>query len=97
MAMIEFVEKIDLKGKSVILGLVGGNKTDPEALEKLRRKAVERGCTFIETIYLMGVLPGHDWIDLDEEDFRREAARLVEKVFAVSEFTSMKTYMRKEE
>ena len=89
MAMIEFVEKIDLKGKSVILGLVGENETDPGALEKLRRKAVERGCTFIETIYLMGVLPGHDWIDLDEEDFRREAAKLVEKVFAISEFTSV--------
>jgi hypothetical protein len=48
---------------------------------------VERGCRFIETIYLRGVLPGHDWIDLDEEDFRREAAKLVEMVFAVSEFT----------
>jgi flavodoxin len=86
LSMIEFLEKIDLKGKRVVLGLVGANETDPEALEKLRRKAMERGCSFIETIYLMEVLPGHDWIDLDEEDFVREAAKLVEKVFAVSNF-----------
>jgi flavodoxin len=86
LSMIEFLEKIDLKVKRVVLGLVGANETDPEALEKLRRKAMERGCSFIETIYLMEVLPGHDWIDLDEEDFVREAAKLVEKVFAVSNF-----------
>ena len=86
-SMIEFLEKIDLKGKRVVLGLVGANETNPDALEKLRRKAMERGCNFIETIYLRGVPPGRDWTDLKEEDYLREAARLAEKVAAVSEFT----------
>jgi flavodoxin len=86
-SMIEFLEKIDLKGKRVVLGLVGANKTNPNALEKLRRKAMERGCNFIETIYLRGVLPGRDWTDLKEEDYLREASRLAEKVLAVSEFS----------
>jgi flavodoxin len=85
--MIEFLEKIDLSGKRVLLGLVGANETNPNALEKLRRKAMERGCNFIETIYLRGVLPGRDWTDLKEEDYLREATRLAEKVFAVSGFT----------
>ncbi len=85
--MIEFLEKIDLKGKRVVLGLVGANETNPNALEKLRRKAMERGCNFIETIYLRGVLPGRDWTDLKEEDYLREAAKLAEKVLAISEFT----------
>ncbi len=86
-AMIELLSKIDLKGKRVVLGLVGANATNPKALEKLRRKAMERGCNFIETIYLKGVLPGRDWTDLKEEDYLREANRLAEKVLAVSEFT----------
>jgi flavodoxin len=86
-AMIEFLEKIDLKGKRVVLGLVGANATNPKALEKLRRKAMERGCNFIETIYLKGVLPGRDWTDLKEEDYIREANRLAEKVLAVGEFS----------
>jgi len=87
LAMIEFLEKVDLKGKRVVLGLVGANETNPNALEKLRRKAMERGCTFVETVYLRGVLPGHDWTDLKEEDYLREAARLAEKISAVGEFT----------
>ena len=87
LAMMDFLEKIDLKGKQVILGLVGANETNPEAVEKLRRRAEERGCSFIETIYLRGVITGPDWIDLAEEDFIREAAKLVEAVFAVSEYT----------
>ena len=86
-SMIEFLEQIDLGGKRVILGLVGSNETNPKAVDKLRRKAAERGCRFIETIYLRGVVTGHDWIDLAEEDFIREAANLAELVFAVSEFS----------
>ncbi len=85
-SMMEFLEQIDLKGKRVILGLVGSNETNPKAVEKLRRKAEERGCIFIETIYLRGVITGHSWIDLAEEDFIRESAKLVEKVLAVSDF-----------
>ena len=87
LAMIEYLEKIDLKGKRVVLGLVGANETNPKALDKLRRKAMERGCTFIETIFLRGVLPGRDWTDLKEEDYLREATRLAEKVSAVIEFS----------
>jgi len=87
LAMTEFLEGVDLKGKRVVLGLVGANETNPNALEKLRRKAMERGCTFIETIYLRGVLPGRDWNDLKEEDYLREATRLAEKISAVSEYT----------
>src|SRR4030042_2156995 len=87
LAMIEFLEKGALKGKRVVLGLVGANETNPDALEKLRRKAMERGCNFIEPIYLRGVLPGRDWTDLKEEDYVREATKLAEKVSAVSEFT----------
>jgi flavodoxin len=86
-AMIEFLEKIDLKNKRVVLGLVGKNEANPKALEKLRRKAMERGCNFIETIYLRGVLPGRDWTDLKEEDYLREAARLADKVSAVIGFS----------
>ena len=86
-AMIEFLEKIDLKGKRVVLGLVGKNETNPKALDKLRHMAMERGCSFIETIYLRGVLPGRDWTDLKEEDYLREARRLAEKVSAVSGFS----------
>ena len=86
-SMMEFLEQIDLKGKRVILGLVGSNETNPKAVNRLRRKAEERGCSFIETIYLRGVITGPDWIDLAEEDFIREAANLAELVFAVSEFT----------
>jgi flavodoxin len=86
-AMIEFLEKINLKDKRVVLGLVGKNETNPKALEKLRRKAMERGCNFIETIYLKGVLPGRDWSDLKEEDYLREATRLADKVSAVSGFS----------
>ena len=85
-SMIEFVEKIDLKGKRVVLWLVGANETNLYALEKLRRKTIERGSIFIETIYLKGVLPGRDWNDLKEEDYLREAARLADKVSAVKEF-----------
>ena len=87
LAMIEYLERIDLKGKRVVLGLVGANETNPKALDKLRRKAMERGCTFIETIFLRGVLPGRDWTDLKEEDYLREATRLAEKVSAVIEFS----------
>jgi flavodoxin len=86
-AMIEFLEKIDLKGKRVVLGLVGKNETNPKALDKLRRIAMERGCNFIETIYLRGVLPGRDWTDLNDEDYLREAAKLADKVSAVSGFS----------
>jgi hypothetical protein len=85
--MTEFLEKIDLKGKRVVLGLVGANETNPKAVEKLRRKAEERGCRFIETVYIRGVRPGHDLMDLNEDDFIREATNLAETVFAVSEFT----------
>jgi hypothetical protein len=80
---IEFLERVDLGGKRVVLGLVGANETNPDALEKLRRKAMERGCSFIETIHLRGVPPGHDWTDLKEEDYHREATRLAEKVSAL--------------
>ena len=86
-SMMEFLEQIDLKGKRVILGLVGSEETNPKAVEKLRRKAEERGCIFIETIYLRDVITGPSWIDLAEEDFMREAANLTELVFAVSEFS----------
>ena len=86
-SMIDFLEEIDLHGKRIILGLVGDNETDPKAVDKLRRKAAERGCRFIETIYLRGVVTGPDWIDLAEENFIREAANLAELVFAVSEFS----------
>lgn len=86
-SMMEFLEQINLKGKRVILGLVGSNETNPKIVEKLRRKAEERGCRFIETIYLRGVITGPRWIDLAAEDFTREASRLAELVFAVSEFT----------
>ena len=86
-AMIEFLENIDLKGKRVVVGLVGANETNPKALDRLRRKAMERGCKFIETIFLRGVLPGRDWTDLKEEDYLREANKLAEKVSAVIEFS----------
>jgi flavodoxin len=86
-AMVEFLEKIDLKGKRVVIGLVGANETNPNALEKLRLKVMERGCNFVETIYLRGVLPGGDWSDLNEGDYFREASKLAEKVSAVREFT----------
>ena len=84
-SMIEFLEQIDLHGKRVILGLVGANETNPEAVDKLRRKVMERGSKFITTIYLRGVITGPNWIDLGEEDFAREAANLAELVFTVSE------------
>ena len=87
LAMMDFLEKINLKGKRVVLGLVGADETNPEVVEKLRRKAEMRGCNFIETIYLRGVITGPDWIDLGEEDYVKEAANLVEKVIAISEFT----------
>jgi hypothetical protein len=73
------------------LGLVGSEETNPKAVEKLRRRAEERGCSFIETIYLRGVITEHNLIDLAEEDFIREAARLTEMVFALSEFTRART------
>jgi hypothetical protein len=67
------------------LGLVGADETNPEAVDKLRRKVMERGSKFITTIYLRGVITGPEWIDLGEEDFAREAAKLAELVFSVSE------------
>ncbi len=67
--MIEFLEQIDLRGKRVILGLVGADETNPKAVDKLRSKVVERGSRFVTTIYLRGVITGPDWIDLGEEDF----------------------------
>jgi flavodoxin len=85
-SMVEFLESVDLKGKRVVLGLVGANESNPGALDKLRRKIIERGCIFIESIYLRGVLPGRDWSDLKEDDYHREAVRLAEKVSAVNEF-----------
>ena len=86
-AIIEFLENIDLKDKRVVVGLVGANETNPKALDRLRRKAMERGCKFIETVFLRGVLPGRDWTDLKEEDYLREANKLAEKVSAVLEFS----------
>ena len=85
-AMMGFLNKIDLHGKRVVIGLVGANATNPNALQKLHRKAIERGCIFIETIYLKGAPPGRDWASLGEEDYRREAGRLAEKVFAAQGF-----------
>jgi len=84
-SMMEFLEQIDLKGKRVIMGLVGSDETNPKAVEKLRRKVLERGSRFVTTIYLRGVITGPDWIDLGEEDFTLEAAKLAELVFTVSE------------
>lgn len=84
-SMIEFLEQIDLRGKRVILGLVGTEGTNPKAVDKLRSKVVERGSRFVTTIYLRGVITGPDWIDLGEEDFTREAANLAELVFTLSE------------
>ncbi len=84
-SMIEFLEQIDLRGKRVILGLVGADETNPKAVDKLRSKVVERGSRFVTTIYLRGVITGPNWIDLGEEDFTREAAKLAELVFTVSE------------
>jgi hypothetical protein len=46
---------------------------------------LERGSRYVTTIYLREVITGPDWIDLDEEDFTREAARLAELVFTISE------------
>jgi flavodoxin len=86
-AMNEFLEKVDLKGKRVVLGLVGANETNPDALERLRRKAIDSGSIFIETIYLRGVTPGRDWSELKEEDYIREAFRLAEKFSGAQEFT----------
>ena len=85
-AMTEFLDGVDLHGKKVVLGLVGANATNPDALQKLHRRAIERGCIFIETIYLRGVPPGRDWSSLGDEDYRREAAKLAEKVFAAQGF-----------
>jgi len=85
-AMIEYLEKTSLKNKRVILGLVGANQTNPQALEKLRRKAIEKGCTFIETLYLRGVPPGRDWSDLKEEDYFREATKLAERISIVQDY-----------
>jgi hypothetical protein len=84
-SMIEFLEQINLRGKRVILGLVGAEETNPKAVDKLRSKVMERGSRFLTTIYLRGVITGPDWIDLGEEDFTREAAKLAELVFTVSE------------
>jgi hypothetical protein len=84
-SMIEFLEQIDLRGKRVILGLVGAEETNPKAVDKLRRRVIERGPRFVTTIYLREVVTGPNWIDLGEEDFTREAAKLAELVFTVSE------------
>jgi flavodoxin len=86
-AMTEYLEKTSLKNKKVIIGLVGANKENPHALEKLRRKAIEKGCIFIETLYLRGVPPGRDWSDLKEEDYHRESGKLVERIIIVKEYT----------
>jgi flavodoxin len=72
-AMTEYLKTISLKNKRVIIGLVGANQTNPQALEKLRRKVIEKGCIFIETLYLRGIPPGRDWSDLKEEDYQRES------------------------
>ena len=83
--MIDFLEEIDLHGKRIILGLVGDNETDPKAVDKLRCKVEERGSRFITTIYLREVITGPNWIDLGDEDFTKDAAKLAELVFTVSE------------
>jgi len=85
-AMNGFLDSVDLKGKRVVLGLVGAKEANPGALEKLRTKAILRGCSFIETVYLRGVFPGKNWRDMSEEAYTIEAEKLVGKVKGVLEF-----------
>jgi len=85
-AIDRLLEKVNLKGKRVVFGLVGANQTNAKALGKLRNKAILRGCIFIDDIYLRGVKPGQNWSDLTEEDYVREANRLADKVYAVQGF-----------
>ncbi len=85
-AMIHFLDRIDLNGKKVVLGFVGANAENPKAYWKLHRKVVQKGSIFVETIYLRGVTPSRDWSSLSEEDYRREANRLAEKVVIAQAF-----------
>jgi len=80
------LDKINLKGKRVLFGLVGANQTNVKALERLRVKAINRGCIFIDDVYLRGVKQGQNWSDIMEEDYVREVNRLAEKVSAVQGF-----------
>ena len=82
----QFLHKVDLGGKRVVFGLVGANQTNLKALGKLRNLAIDKGCIFIDDIFLKGVKPGQKWSDLVEEDYVREANKLAEKVNAVQEF-----------
>lgn len=49
--------------------------TAARAVDKLRRKVLERGSRFVTTIYLREVITDPNWIDLGE-DFTKEAAKL---------------------
>ena len=86
MVIEQYLNKVDLKGKRVIFGLVGANQTNLKALDKLRNIAINKGCIFIDDIFLQGVKPGQQWSDIVEEDYMKEANRLAEKVTAVRGF-----------
>src|SRR5512138_1646979 len=79
LSLMEFLGDINLRGKRVLVGLVGANEANPKAMGRLTEKAIEKGCIFIDSIQLRGVWPGGAWSDLKEEDFTREAAKLAEK------------------
>ncbi len=65
-AIFTFIRNVSLKGKKVIIGLVGGEVEVPESMTRLREAAMLRGAAHIMTAHLRGLAKGDEVAPTDE-------------------------------
>ncbi len=79
-AMNTFLKKVDLKGKRVIIGLVGAADENPKAAEKMKQKVEGKGGKIIDVVYLKGISLKESGESLTEEHVARESEKIGSKL-----------------
>jgi len=79
-AMNTFLKKVNLRGKRVILALVGAGTDNIQAADKLIKRVEANGGQVSEIIYLQGPSLGKDAVPLTETQVNAEAEKVISKL-----------------
>ena len=79
-AMNSFLKKVNLKGKRVLLGLVGAGDENLKAAEKLTKMVEAKGGSNTEVVYLKGSSLANGAEPLSESQVDAEAAKIISKL-----------------
>ena len=79
-AMNAFLKKVNLQGKSILLGLVGAGEDNHDAAEKLTKRVEARGGKSVDVVYLRGATLNSGAEPLSENHVNDEAEKVTSKL-----------------